>query len=323
MRARARAALAMLAWPALATPTYAPPPPGPGEPVDACLFARSVALLPDAPGERRLGPLRYLDGWVLTSDHPSFGSISGMVVEGNMVTALGDRGMLFRFPVPGAAEQPLRIAPLPAGPGAFKTATERDSESLQLAGDQVWVAYENSNQIWRYRLPDLEPDGNAAPALMRGWSLNRGAETLLRLADGRFLAISEDEDAAGISRAALFLGDPALAATPAVPLLVDPPAGHRITEAAQLPGGALLLLARGYTLSGGWTAGLLVGRLPDKPGAIIQTQEVATLAAPHNVDNMEALSVTSEQGRTIVWIASDDNLWGLQRTLLMKFEWLG
>ena len=38
------------------------------------------------------------------------------------------------------------------------------------------------------------------------------------------------------------------------------------------------------------------------------------------VDNMEALSVTREGDRTIVWIASDDNFNPLlQRTLLMKF----
>jgi hypothetical protein len=36
------------------------------------------------------------------------------------------------------------------------------------------------------------------------------------------------------------------------------------------------------------------------------------------VDNMEAQSVTRENGRTIVWIASDDNLNPIQRTILLK-----
>jgi hypothetical protein len=36
-------------------------------------------------------------------------------------------------------------------------------------------------------------------------------------------------------------------------------------------------------------------------------------------DNLEALSVTQEGGRTILWLASDDNYNPLQRTLLMKF----
>jgi hypothetical protein len=34
---------------------------------------------------------------------------------------------------------------------------------------------------------------------------------------------------------------------------------------------------------------------------------------------MEALSVTVENGRTIVWMASDDNFGPLQKTLLLKF----
>jgi hypothetical protein len=38
---------------------------------------------------------------------------------------------------------------------------------------------------------------------------------------------------------------------------------------------------------------------------------------------MEALAVVEEQGRVIVWVASDDNLLPLQRTLLLKFEWVG
>ena len=41
---------------------------------------------------------------------------------------------------------------------------------------------------------------------------------------------------------------------------------------------------------------------------------------PRPVDNMEALAVSREGGRTIVRIASDDNYLALQRTLLLEFE---
>jgi hypothetical protein len=34
---------------------------------------------------------------------------------------------------------------------------------------------------------------------------------------------------------------------------------------------------------------------------------------------MEGISVTSEGGRTFVWLTSDDNYSPLQRTLLLKF----
>jgi hypothetical protein len=43
-------------------------------------------------------------------------------------------------------------------------------------------------------------------------------------------------------------------------------------------------------------------------------------APPLTVDNMEALAIEQDHGRTILWIASDDNFFFLERTLLMRFE---
>jgi hypothetical protein len=143
---------------------------------------------------------------------------------------------------------------------------------------------------------------------------------MARLGDGSFLVIGEDEDEDGASPAILFLGDPSATRTPAIKLRYRLPRGHRITDAALLPNGRMLLLSRGFTLSRGWTAKLLTANMPERPGEVIRTWEVATLAAPLTVDNMEALAVSVERGRTIVWIASDDNLNPVQRTLLMKFE---
>ena len=54
-------------------------------------------------------------------------------------------------------------------------------------------------------------------------------------------------------------------------------------------------------------------------GAIVERVEIATFRAPIIADNLEAMSLTREGGRTILWIASDDNYNPLQRTLLLKF----
>lgn len=320
MRRTGRAALALLAFLTLATPIPPGPDPGPGSGAVAGLFAERVALNPDRPGDRRLGPLRYVAGWVLTSDDRRFGSISAIHVEGGRITAAGDRGIIFRFSVPGTGPPRVGIAPLTEGPGTLADNVERDTESMAVLGGDAWLGYENSNQIWRYRRADWRAAGWAAPALMRGWPANRGAEAMVRLSDGRFLVIGEDEGPDGASPAMLFLGDPADPATRAVPARYRPPRGHRFTDAALLPNGRLLLLSRGFTLSGGWSAALLTAALPARPGEIIQTFAVATLSSPLTVDNMEALGVTREHGRTIVWIASDDNLNPVQRTLLLKFE---
>jgi hypothetical protein len=119
----------------------------------------------------------------------------------------------------------------------------------------------------------------------------------------------------------LFEGDPALAATRTVPMRYRPPAGFRVTDAALLPDGRLLLLHRRFGLLEGWSAVIAVADVRGlAEGGVIEPRELARLASPLTRDNMEALSVTSQGGRTIVWIASDDNFtpW-FQQTLLLKF----
>jgi len=163
-------------------------------------------------------------------------------------------------------------------------------------------------------------EARAAPSAIREWPANRGAETLVRLPGGRFLAISEDiHDDVRISDAVLFDRDPAEGGAPSTLLRLRPPVGHRITDAAVLDEGRLLLLSRGFTARRGWSAKLLVAAWPPR-GEELQLWEVATLASPVTVDNMEAIAITREGERTILWLGSDDNLVPLQRTLLMKFE---
>jgi hypothetical protein len=106
-----------------------------------------------------------------------------------------------------------------------------------------------------------------------------------------------------------------------VSLRYRPPRGYRITDAALLPGGGLMFLNRRVGLFEGFSARLTLAAAPRlTAGALLSGKEIAALGRPLTVDNMEALSITREGGRTIVWIASDDNFNPmLQRTLLMKF----
>jgi hypothetical protein len=323
MRRRTRAALAALAAFALATPLAAPPPPGRGAPGSAPLVAEPVPLDPQSPGRRELGPLRYLGGWALSSNDRRFGAISALAAEpGGTLLALSDHAILFRFAPPGSGASAVAIHPLRDGPGGLTEKEQRDTEALVLSGDRLWLAFENSNEIWRYAAGDFGAATKAAPAAMKDWAANRGAEAMVRFPDGRFLLISEDEDAEGISGALLVEGDPTGPTTASLPLRIDPPPGQRVTDAALLPDGRLLLLTRGLSLGSGWTAGLLLARLPARGGDTIETEEVAAFDPPLTRDNMEGLAVTQEGGRTIVWMASDDNLIPLQRTLLLKFEWV-
>jgi hypothetical protein len=153
---------------------------------------------------------------------------------------------------------------------------------------------------------------------MRKWRSNRGSEAMVRLPGGRFLVFSEGSE--GGSPVLMFAGDPAVAGTKAMTMRYRPPDGYRITDAALLPDGRLLLLNRRVTFVEGISAKLVVAALPGPvPGATIVGEEIADLRSPLTIDNMEAMSVGREGGRTIVWLASDDNFNPLQRTLLLKF----
>jgi hypothetical protein len=285
--------------------------------------ADPVPLDEHDPGRRRLGALTFLEGWQLSSRDVRFGGISAMHVDGGMVTALSDSGSIVRFSVPRrAGAMPLRIDRMPRGPRTGQRKSDRDAEALAVAGESAWVAYERWNAVWRYRLPDWRFESAAAPASLRELPFTRGPEAMARLADGRFLIFAEGPDEGdGTTPLLLFLGDPALAATRALRLRYRPPPAYRPTDAALLPDGRLLVLNRSFGVFTWWRAVLTIAdprRL--RPGAVLEGREIASFDGSVTGDNMEALSVTREGPRTIVWIASDDNFNPLmQRTLLLKF----
>jgi hypothetical protein len=269
--------------------------------------------------ERRIGGLEFLEGWHLSSGDTRFGGISAIHVEGNAVLAVSDTASVFRFPLPRQGALPLRIERLARGPGGGLGKGDRDVEAIAVAGGRLWALYEGRNQIWRYGSGGRHAEAAAA---MRGLSRRRGPEAMVALADGRFLVIGDDRpERDGTVPLLLFRGDPALAGTRVLRLRYRPPTGYRPSDAAALPDGRLLFLHRRWSLAGGWEAALAVADPRDLDGgAPLAARVVAEFGGTTTADNLEALSVTREAGRTIVWIASDDNFNPLlQRTLLLKF----
>jgi len=278
-----------------------------------------VPLDESAPRSTRLGRLVFLGGWALTSNDHRFGGISALHVEAGRVLALSDAGWRSSFPLPGGrASVRARVAMMEAGPGPADEKHNRDVEALVMHGRALWVGFEQANSVWRYDRQSFAVRGSAAPRAMARWNGNRGAEAMVRLPDGRFLVFSEGEG--GESEALLFDGDPAVPGTAATRLRYRPPAGFRITDAALLPDGRLALLHRRVGLFEGFTARLSLARLPALAGgAVIEGEVAAAFEGPVTRDNFEALSVSREGGRTVLWFASDDNYNKLQRTLLLKF----
>jgi hypothetical protein len=275
------------------------------------------------PARRDVGRLHYLGGWELSSPDHRLGGLSGLHVENGEAIAVSDVGMILRFPLPGTSSRPrIRFQPVEQGPGPSRRRTTRDTEGLVVDGDRLWISFERYNAVWRYDRATLRAQSGAQPPLMRRWLGNSGPEAIVRLADGRFLVIQEGRDnGAPTSDAILFAGDPAVPGTPALRLRYRRPEGYRPTDAALLPDGRVLILNRRLS----WlrlSAKLVVAEVRQPlAGAVLDWQEVATLEAPSVIENMEGLSIVQEDGRTIVWLVSDDDFMRqFRHSLLLKFE---
>lgn len=291
------------------------------EPPPPVTFVRftPVALDEDDPGLKRLGRLAFLGAWALTSNDVRVGGISALHVEAGEALAMSDAGWRIRLPLPGGRKVVrAEVAMIQEGPGPPGDKVNRDVESLVVEGRSAWIGYEQANAVWRYGRRRFERRSSAAPPAMREWNDNAGPEAMVRLPEGRFLVFAEGQG--GDSEVALFAGDPSVAGTPALRLRYRPPEGYRVTDAAMLPDGRLALLNRRVGLFAGFTVRLTLATLPRlTEGALIAGSEAAAFEGEVTRDNLEALSVTEEGGRAILWIASDDNYSPLQRTLLMKF----
>lgn len=273
----------------------------------------------EAPPGGRTGALTLLRGWELRSDERRFGGLSAMRVEAGRITAVSDAGSVLRFPVP-TRSGPIRVHATSMSRQRIADKTSLDAEALVGHQGRYWLAFEGANAIVRYG-PDGRPEAWQRPRAMRLWGGNSGPEAMVRLRDGSFLVFSEGRSDRRFSPVVLFAGDPTDRTTADAILRYKRPRGYRVTDAALLPDGRVLVLNRRVDLLAGMSALLMVVHVDRlRPNATLDGRIVARLQSPWAVDNMEALSVTREGGETIVRIASDDNFMALQRTLLLEFR---
>ncbi|MCA3255000.1 MAG: esterase-like activity of phytase family protein, partial [Alphaproteobacteria bacterium] len=100
----------------------------------------------------------------------------------------------------------------------------------------------------------------------------------------------------------------------------DSPGDVVPTDAIFLDERRLLVLHRGFSRLKGVSAMIgIVDVEAIRPGATVVPRELARLAPPLTLDNMEGIAVRRERGQTAIYILSDDNFSGAQRTVLMKF----
>ncbi len=309
-------------------------PRAPEPPITIAIRAQPIQSFdPREPLRVRFGALEFLGGIELTSDHQSFGGLSGLHVsaDGERFLALTDRGRWLRGRIVSVGNRPMRIedaemAPILGADGRPLGARGwYDTESLTADNGHLYVGIERVNQIVRfdYGRHGLLARGQPIPVPpgVKELPRSQGLEALAFVPrnfplGGTLIAISERGlDAAG-NILGFLIGGP----SPGTFTLVRSN-DYDVTDAAVTPAGELLVLERRFTLFSG--AAMRIRRIALsalKPGAVVDGPVLIEADRGAYIDNMEALAVhRNRDGETILTILSDDNFNPLQRTLLLRF----
>ena len=93
------------------------------------------------------------------------------------------------------------------------------------------------------------------------------------------------------------------------------------TAIARLPDGSFATIERAFDFIRGVRCRVMRFDAAElRPGGTVHAQELAWLASPYTVDNLEGLAATKgSRGETLLWLVSDDNFNPLQRNVLLLF----
>lgn len=273
-----------------------------------------------------LGPLKLAGAWQLDSASEHFHGYSALVSLGDgTLLAVSDRGRMLRFAAPGRPAIAPQFDHFAGLSVAAKRFADIESATRDPETGRIWAGFEVANRIGRYE-PDLTPAGEVSPSAMAEWSSNSGPEAMARLADGRFVVLSEGDPrlmADGVP-GLLFTADPVAGGDP-IAFRFMPPEGYSPVDMAQLPDGRVLILLRTviWGLPPRFAGKLVIADPADiTAGREWRSEPVADLAAPLPMDNYEGLAVeAAADGSAVLWLVSDDNEMLVQRTLLLKLIW--
>ncbi len=300
------------------------------------LSATPLPLNRDDPAVDRVGALQFLGAVQIRSSDARFGGLSGLRAgAGSRLLAVSDTGNWVAFDtierggrLVGVADGVMAAIRQSDGrPAATKAAGDAEALEWDAATGEATIVYEQEHRLAHFSGIDADRPATLAAApqrteyltAMTGWPLNGGGEAMAVLPGGAGARIVISELARrpdGLHPALLTIGDKT------VEIGVDGPKGHAPTDAIALDDHRILVLNRSFSLMGQSAVLTLVDLAPVLAGTAmtVPARELARLAPPLTVDNMEGLAIRRSGGRTFVYLLSDDNLNAVQRTILMKFE---
>ncbi len=272
------------------------------------------------------GEVHVLGGWTLASNSDHFGGYSALLAaDAQHLIAASDRGRILRLALRGDRPPIARMSYLSGNVRPDKHLIDVESMTRDPATGRIWIGYEGVNAIERLD-SRLQQPVRVQPEQMKDWSVNKGAEAIGWLADGRFIVLAEQSPrlGAGLSAGLLFPSDP-VGGVAAEEFRFAPPAGYRPVDMVQIPDGRFLILVRRFHwgIMPRFTAKLVVA----DPAGIVRGQTwsgrvIAEFAPPIPSDNFEGLAMwPREDGLLDLWMISDDNRSGFQKTYLLEMRW--
>lgn len=266
-------------------------------------------------------PLQFRGGLVIRPPLEGFGGLSGLALKGPRdAVFVSDKGNWVRlsFGLEGGrltSVADVRIQPIIDAEGQPVLETAVDAEDLThdpITG-AFWISFERDHRIWRVDTVGGRPAETLHHPAWERFAENTGIEALARDDQGRLWAIREASGSYA-RPFPIYIWDGAGFTEKRLPRTSK----HLVTGADFGPDGWLYITERRFSFTTGFDIRLRRLKFADGLEPVAE-ETLMELPSVSKIDNIEAINVWREGNETLILIASDDNMFLLQRNVLALF----
>lgn len=301
--------------------------------------ARPIERFQISSDQKQFGPLEFVGGLELIGSSADFGAISGIALADDQSSfiAVADTG----FWIEGEISRDENNVPTGLANVSMSEITgksgrpidakwQTDAEGIVANGQEIIVSFERAHRIANYKRQEGNPpkfeNEYSPPVPLYELRANQGFEGIAQAPNtsalnGALVGISEKS----LDKNKNIMGFVQHQEKDGFEFSVNRKDEFDVTDLAFLPDGDLIILERRFNVSHGIGMRLRHIKSDDiTKGATVDGPTILLADFLYQIDNMEGLSITSdEDGTPRLTILSDDNHSLLQRNLLLEFRLTG